>query len=306
MICPLCSSDKYIVVGRVNLSELKNGWLKSFGFDPFPDDYVHKVIEKKCCASCFLQYFYPPCYGDGDFYSRLSGNAWYYEKDKWEYDVAVDVVLKVSPNSLLEIGCGNGFFLDKISSLAIDAEGIDINASAVATCTEKGLRVEMRNLSTITNTYDAIVLFEVLEHMDNVRELFSLITSRLLNPDGYLIIAVPNPDGYLKEMEINLLDMPPHHNSSWTLKCFDKLSALHGLTLISYHKEPLRHNHYSGYVQNLLRKTSKLSPQSWKMRCFYWIQSLIIGLLAPLSYLRDREKIDGQTHLVVFKNDRTA
>lgn len=304
MNCPLCGSGRSLILRSSNLIELKNNWLKSFGFDPFPSRYSPSKIDKKRCTSCQLEFFDPPLFGDAGFYAKLSKYPWYYEQNKWEFDVATEAVARLAPASLLEIGCGYGDFLEKIFPLGIDAEGVDINQDAVQTCKSKGLKVDAIPVFDITKTYDMVVLFEVLEHMENAKELFEFLTTKLIKRGGYLIIAVPNPDGYLKELDINLLDMPPHHNSSWSLKCFEKLTTLHGLTLLEYNKEPLRLVHYYGYMHHLANSVAKLSFQSWEVRIFYKFQSFIIRLFAPFTYLRDRERIDGQTHLVVLRNDR--
>lgn len=304
MNCPLCNNKKSFVTKRTSLSELRACWLASFGFDPFPSDFVNAHMDKKQCSSCHLEYFEPPFYGDADFYARLSKYPWYYEQSKWEYDVAAEIVARFEPENLLEIGCGNGHFLEKIAPLGVEVEGVDINKDAVEACKVKGLRVDAVNVFDITKSYDMVVLFEVLEHMENAKELFEFLTAKLIRPGGHLIIAVPNPAGYLKELDINLLDMPPHHNSSWSLSCFEQLQSRHRLTLVAYKKEPLRYVHYHGYLQNVISSNAKISTVNWKIRLFNKLQSLFIRMFAPLTYLRDRDQIDGQTHLVVLRNDR--
>lgn len=289
---------------RFSLSELRRAWLASFGFDPFPQEFSTDYLDKRKCASCHLEYFYPPFYGDANFYARLSKNTWYYEQNKWEFDVASEIVLRMKPDDLLEIGCGNGFFLEKISALGLNVAGVDINRDAVASCKAKGLHVDAVNVFEITQSYDTVVLFQVLEHMENAQELFKFITTKLVRPGGHLIIAVPNPDGYLKEMGINLLDMPPHHNSCWGLSTFEHLHVQFGLHLVEYAKEPIRFVHYLGWLQNMMNEHAKLTSANWKTKSFYKLQSLVIRMFAPLSYMRDRERIDGQTHLVVLKNVR--
>src|SRR5712691_9374925 len=208
MNCPLCDTRKVITIKKYQLLDLRSIWRKSFGFDPFPKDFPSSCVEKKQCTACKIQYFDPSCYGDADFYSRMSKYPWYYEENKWEYDVAAEIVSRITPESLLEIGCGNGFFLEKIKTLGLRIEGVDINKDAVAVCRAKGLRVDAVNVFEITESYDMVVLFQVLEHMENLKGLVEFLVTRLVRPGGHLVIAVPNPEGYLKEMGINLLDMP--------------------------------------------------------------------------------------------------
>ena len=304
MNCPLCSTKENLLIKRTALSDLRAQWLSAFGFDPFPNDYSYDYIEKKKCISCHLEYFVPALYGDMDFYSRISKNSWYYEESKWEFELAANIVAQLKPKDLLEIGCGKGFFLDKVSSLGINVEGIDINRDAVASCKAKGLKVEGADVFNIKKSYDMVVLFQVLEHMEHVKEMFDFLTTKLVKPNGYIIIAVPNSDGVLKEIDINLLDMPPHHNSGWGFPTFEHLHSQFGLQLVEYKKEALRYVHYLGFLNNTISDHAKLTAPSRKTRAFFRMQSLIVRLLAPLTYLRDRGQIDGQTHLVVLKNVR--
>lgn len=304
MNCPLCNAKESLITKRTPLSELRGHWLSTFGFDPFPKDFSNSHIDKKKCPSCHLEYFDPPYYGNADFYARISKDSWYYEQDKWEFDVAAEIVLRLMPEDLLEIGCGNGFFLEKISPLGLNIEGVDINKDAVARCRARGLKVDAVDVFELTRSYDTVVLFQVLEHMENAKELFEFLSARLVRPGGHLIIAVPNPDGYLKEMDINLLDMPPHHNSCWGLSTFEHLHSRFGLQLVEHKKETLRYVHYLGVLQNTISKHARLTSSSWLAKSFFKLQSLVVRLLAPLTYLRDRDRIDGQTHLVVLKNVR--
>jgi 2-polyprenyl-3-methyl-5-hydroxy-6-metoxy-1,4-benzoquinol methylase len=276
-------------------------WINTFGFDPFPQDFSKAWLEKKQCISCKIQFFDPAYYGDAAFYARMAKCSWYYEDSKWEYEVASEIVAQMSPRSLLEIGCGNGFFMEKIQFLGCFVEGIDINKQAVVVCQNKGLMVEDKDVYKITKSYDMVVLFEVLEHMERLDQLIRFLVDKVVNSGGYIVIAVPNPEGYLKDMDNNLLDMPPHHNSCWPLATFEFLATRYGLKILEYKKEPLRYIHYIGLLRSLSLEYSKLHSNTLKFKIFNKMQSLIVSLLSPLTFYQDRTRIDGQTHLVVLK-----
>jgi SAM-dependent methyltransferase len=302
MKCPLCDSVDNIIVRGTPLLELKNRWISAFGFDPFPSNFTSAFMNKLKCLNCQLQHFDPPIYGDGQFYARLSKYPWYYESNKWEFDAAASIVGRLAPTNLLEIGSGDGLFLDKIRGLQINSEGIDINPDAVAKCKQKGLKVRLQNVFEIAETFDAVVSFQVLEHMENLKSLMEFLVTKLVRPGGYLILAVPNPDGYLRELGVNLLDMPPHHNSCWGLPTFEFLAAHYGLTLMEYVQEPLRYVHYLSLVDCVKQSQTESANLSLRTRIFNRVQGLIVRMLAPLAYLRDRDHIIGQTHMVVFQN----
>jgi 2-polyprenyl-3-methyl-5-hydroxy-6-metoxy-1,4-benzoquinol methylase len=300
MKCPLCETNKFVKIREFSTKALKDKWIQSLGFDPLSDAETPDYIRKIQCSKCKLIYFSPPVFGDQPFYERLSQNAWYYERNKWEFDVAVDYILKRNPSSLLEIGCGEGFFLEKINSVVDYAEGIDINDHAIEVCHSKLLNASNNNIDQLLKKYEMIVLFEVLEHLDNLAEVLQS-TIELLEERGVLLIAVPNPDSYLKDFDVCLLDMPPHHNSCWKKETFDFVAKKYKLEILDYKTEPLRYVHYLGYLSNLVATEKTLGGTSLKQKILSKLRLLIIHLLSPLFFTSDKENIVGQTHLVIFR-----
>jgi len=300
MKCPLCAQSVSVLLRSYQVEDLSALWVKSFGFDPFIEMKPASMIAKRQCKECGLIFFDPPYYGDGKFYRKLSKSPLYYEPNKWEFDVAANLVAEIRPKSLLEIGCGNGSFLEKISSLVDRIEGVDINKSAVEQCVQKEIPASTKSIKDLEESYEIIASFQVLEHMDNLSETVHDMVNSLLS-GGYLILAVPNPDGYLKDIDINLLDMPPHHNSSWPKQTFDYLASLHGLEITGYYKEPLRYVHYLGYLGNIMAEHRKMMIPGVKKKLFSFVQSVFINIFAPFTYIQHREGIIGQTHLVVLK-----
>lgn len=300
MACPLCKSEKYFVTRKYPFTELQSRWLKYFRYDPFEKFDTSQVLEKRKCLQCDLIFYHPSFFGEKDFYERISDNSWYYEENKWEFDRAIELVGKYKPGTLLEIGCGNGAFLEKAVRAVGEAEGTEINQKAIAACESKGLKVSSAGLDKLTKQYDIIVSFEVFEHLDGIAEFVRGALERL-TPKGLLLIAVPNPNGYFKEMDLVLLDMPPHHNLGFSKQTFDFIAAHHGLEILNYDLEPLRYIHYVGYLHATLDYNRILLGNSWKTRLIHKVKTLLIGLLAPLTFMRDRQSIVGQTHLVLFR-----
>lgn len=301
MTCPLCLSSKSISLRSYRVKDLQKQWSDGYGIAPFPVHAEGTSFVKRKCANCELVYFDPPHFGDGFLYSQLSKFPWYYEKDKWEYDQALQLLARHEVGKVVELGCGAGFFLEKVRDLGVQAVGLDINPTALAECRRKGLTVQGGGVSDLVEEFDAFVSFQVLEHLDNPRQLFDQVCRVLLRPGGLVVLAVPNPDGYLAQIETNLLDLPPHHNSSWSRAAFERLAISYGLEMIDYRQEPLRYVHYVGLLLNTVRSAADLMPGSIAARLFVRVQTLVVRMLAPLSYLRDRESVVGQTHFVAFR-----
>jgi len=179
---------------------------------------------------------------------------------------------------------------------------VDINERAVEICRSKGLNATTAGLDSLQQKFDMVLLFEVLEHMENPAETIESLLN-VLKPNGVLVMAVPNPDGYLKEIDLNLLDMPPHHNSSWPKDTFDYIAEKYNLKEISYAQEPLRYAHYTGYLGSLIANHKAIVRSSTKSKLSFKLQSFVVRTLAPLAYQRDRAQIIGQTHLVALRRE---
>jgi 2-polyprenyl-3-methyl-5-hydroxy-6-metoxy-1,4-benzoquinol methylase len=223
-----------------------------------------------------------------------------YENNKWEYDETVQLILGAHPRSVLEVGCGEGHFIEKISGLVGHAAGLEINEKAVAICRSKGLNVSSTDLLQISECFDMIVLFQVLEHLAMPERVIEKLIS-LLNPGGLLVIAVPNPEGYFKNAGIVLLDMPPHHNSAWSMKTFNFMAQRYKLRLVRESREPLRFVHYIGYLTNLLDDYYSLEPKTFMNRVLHKIRRKLVPFIAPYFYQFASKDLIGQTHLVAFE-----
>ena len=293
MVCPLCNQKDYLTLRQDKLKNLSKQWQRQFGFDPFSEAFLGETIDKLACVECGLIYFSPAYFGDATFYSKLSQHEWYYESDKWEFDQAIALVQKFKPKSILEVGCGAGEFLQKISLGVNYYLGLDFNEAALTSARQKGLNVRNENIKDLKDSFDMIVLFEVLEHLESPYEILKAIESKL-NPEGILLLAVPNPDGYLKDMGVVLLDMPPHHNTAWKKETFDFLANKLGMQILSYETEPLRYVHFQSLISTLIQHGSK----SFFIKK---VQQVLARLLTPFLFTIGSHKFVGQTHLVTLK-----
>lgn len=302
MNCPLCNNDKYFITDKFQFEELKTLWKKRHKFDPFSNQNFSGDLLKIKCINCDIIYFSPAFFGEKDFYEKISDNQSYYGNDKWEFDVALDAISEFKPKSLLEIGCGDGSFLEKIAVAIDHCEGIDINLSAVEKAKKKGLNVSASSLKDIKQKFDMIVSFEVFEHLENIAAFLN-DTLHLVEKGGILLIAVPNPDGYLKEMDANLLDLPPHHNLSYSKKTFDFIADKYKLKIIEYKQEPLRYIHYNGYLNSLVDYDRRLYGNSLTNSLLAKLRKIVFRLFSILTFVQDRKNIIGQTHLVAFQKN---
>ena len=95
--------------------------------------------------------------------------------------------------NLLDIGCGTGYFAEHMQNngyrVSIMEPDNETNIIAAARLNKDAFK----SLQEITGTYKIITMWHVLEHVHDINKTFKKLES-LLDKDGVLIIAVPNPE----------------------------------------------------------------------------------------------------------------
>ncbi|MFX3624796.1 MAG: glycosyltransferase [Ectobacillus sp.] len=98
---------------------------------------------------------------------------------------------------VLDIGCGNGLFIELLNEKGVEAEGLDFDKEKVEQGREKGLSIyEQRAEAFLAEkeaVYDGIFLGHIIEHIPP-RELLNLLIqcTKALKTNGKIIILTPN------------------------------------------------------------------------------------------------------------------
>ncbi|MCX5705612.1 MAG: methyltransferase domain-containing protein [Candidatus Omnitrophica bacterium] len=99
---------------------------------------------------------------------------------------------------VLDIGSGDGYGSHYLSSVAKSVTGLDYSAEAVQYAREKYARVnltyrqlDVKNLHTISDKFEAICCFQVIEHLTDTDSFLKNIRSLLL-PGGSFIVSTCN------------------------------------------------------------------------------------------------------------------
>lgn len=295
-LCRLCGSTTTSIIRSIPIDWLVDAWQESFAIDIAQEMRGVSHIDLLECARCRLQFFMPDrVVGSAQLYAQLEKFDWYYMPRKWEHDVALDDLQGCQ--TLLEIGCGFGDFVVRARETGIQAEGIDLNESAVRTAQQRGLPVQQLDLREAVDRYplrfDAVCSFQVLEHVSNPGD-FLQRSCALIRPGGQLLLGVPNADSFLKH-QFNLLDMPPHHMTRWPIRTMEYLCSLFPLRLEHVRCEPLAVYHLDSYVD----------VQCAKLFGKRWLYRVCAGLIAPglktvLKRTNLHKRLIGQTLYVSF------
>jgi 2-polyprenyl-3-methyl-5-hydroxy-6-metoxy-1,4-benzoquinol methylase len=178
----------------------------------------------------------------------------YYENDKdvyavkleettdpstYEYDEALRLLASLPEGArLLDAGCGAGGFLHRARAARFKVSGLDFNAERVAALRGRGFDVFAGGLPEYARgaapaSFDAITLFEILEHLDEPAAWLDAAKG-LLKPGGLLIVGTPNRerafDPYRGALEA--IDNPPHHLTRWSAAALARLLSRRGLTVV--------------------------------------------------------------------------
>ena len=91
---------------------------------------------------------------------------------------------KMTFNSLLDVGCGSGGFLEQISKSYpnVQAKGIDLSNVMVEMTKKKGLNAECIDLCKVEEKYEVITaIFDMVNYLDhkNIKRFFRCVEERL-------------------------------------------------------------------------------------------------------------------------------
>lgn len=95
---------------------------------------------------------------------------------------------------IIEPGCGTGANLLYFQQKGYVVEGFDVSDTAVAYCTQRGLRAVKASFedppAIEKGTYDVVLLPDVIEHVEDDGRCAE-VAARLLRPGGALIVTTP-------------------------------------------------------------------------------------------------------------------
>jgi hypothetical protein len=191
-----------------------------------------KYVEVRC-ADCNSHSFFTSHryqYGEDEKYTDQKYLSSY--ELRWAHEKVLHYFKSNLVNSVnseckvLEIGCFSGQFVHEVRTLGIDAFGFDINSSAIQFGNNTffdGKQYLYDNLASVYNTVDAIILIDVLEHIDDPNEFLNQIPDRI----KYVFISSPDP----KRILFDKTDFPPHHVTRVHPLSINSILSVKGFTL---------------------------------------------------------------------------
>ena len=175
-------------------------------------DYTvsHKIFDIVQCNDCGFKFTNPRPkpeelgkYYESEEYISHSGTKKgliyraYHIARNYTLSKKYKLIQENHPNSLLDIGCGTGEFLNYCKQKGLDVVGVEPGEKARNFATsEYHLTVYQEDFLLSTNKqFDVITMWHVLEHVPFLNERMKELHS-LLRDSGTLYIAVPNCESF--------------------------------------------------------------------------------------------------------------
>lgn len=174
--------------------------------------------------------------GNKAFYDMKWEEVGYFAEEELVRRIAGAVLSGSSVNSkVLDIGCGDGRFINYLSRAGLESVGIEFSIEALKKAKERNLSVCLADghfLPFRDETFDIITCIEVLEHIFNYADVLAEM-KRVCKKQGKMILVVPNfmrlVNRYL--MVVGLYPDMPEHIHHFTFTSFKQTLEQNGLKI---------------------------------------------------------------------------
>lgn len=240
---------------------------------PFCGSELNKIVIKtsswsiKACKVCSNAWTDPSPnnidYTKKDFHSEEKILDIEYLPLQWEKSISMQLnFLKNNIRSganILEIGCGQGLFINELKKTGFNVAGIDPSETATKKARERGLNVITGYFpcSELTlKKFDAIIMIQTLEHVQNLKETIKEI--KKIAPNGILMLVQTNWRGLIPTFYKShwYAWVPEHHYWHFTPKGLREYMGKFGFQEIKIEYSSLVHKKkFLPFLTNLFPKT---------------------------------------------------
>lgn len=195
--CNFCESDDYFYFGQSDKVPLDLDKYKK-------DEFRVSVVR---CRKCGLVYPNPlPVASRKIIQTNYSKRDGYFDNELKIYKLNVySGILKYlskvfkTKGKLLDVGCGEGDFIETATAEGWDSFGIDISEDFVRYAKSRHLKVEVGEFNKLglpENHFDVVIMYALLEHVIDPKS-YLLEARRVLKDNGMLYLKVPNDNSIL-------------------------------------------------------------------------------------------------------------
>lgn len=134
-----------------------------------------------------------------DLYAKIESMIGFYDQYEKLYDIYLSHLKKLHVTHVLDVGCGNGKFLQHLTSASFNAQGIDRSEQMVTRALELGVNASTKELASFEEgSFDCVVaVADVLNYIPSHEiATFFEATARVLRPKGYFVCDVNTLYGF--------------------------------------------------------------------------------------------------------------
>lgn len=276
MICPFCSKKDIPKIVVDNL-------VPAYSFDK---RNTFTYLQCNCCKIVYISPF-----SNSQTLKKKVYNKFYFKNEKLSFVQSIvyrislykdypQLVNSILPGNgrILDVGCGEGTFMEKMKELGWDTYGIEVNRYLVEKLEKifgKGhvYSSDFKKNTLKNDKFDAITFWHVIEHLDKPVQALKIYKS-LLKRGGTLFIEVPNVDSWVFKIfgnKYTWLRIPDHlyYYSPYTIKELLKRSGYRNIHVWT----PMKANlNFSLNLYSILNKKIPIT-----------VQKFILILSAPIS-----------------------
>ncbi|MCK5684483.1 class I SAM-dependent methyltransferase [bacterium] len=173
----------------------------------------------------------------------------------WLFNKRLHIALKylknITPSTHLDIGCGNGKFIETIQQSDLNIKSLsamDTNQNVVAlndnfqNC--NFFQSDILNSKIESNEFDSVSCLDVLEHIKEIDKALEEI-KRILKPNGYLIVSGPVESIFYKSLRYLIKGTyseetgPGAGTHYYNIMQLNNIILKNGFEKIRIHKTPL-------------------------------------------------------------------
>lgn len=166
------------------------------------------------CRQCSLVFVYPHPIGselkqhyDEDYYAEWINTQRQKRVSMWKKRLK-RVQRSHSGVKLLDVGCGEGAFLDVAQKAGWEVSGTELSSYAAKYARDiLGADIfcgQLFEAQFADRSFDVVTMWHVLEHVTNPKRYLAEV-KRVLRPDGLLVIAVPNVNDLIMQIAYRII-----------------------------------------------------------------------------------------------------
>jgi len=186
------------------------------------------------CGNCDLEFSWPMQGADDQWYDAMYKVRHLAPDDRVKHFHQKGLNYSAPGSKILDIGCGEGTFVNYATKLGHQAWGLDFSEGMIKTAQKQFPQATflLGRLEDFLQEYpeekfDAVFLFEMVEHQSDPVGILKE-ARKVLRPAGKLIVSVPSRNAWPVR---DFVDYPPHHLTRWNGRALAQLMESAGFTL---------------------------------------------------------------------------